>query len=79
MSKLRNKLYTDYKVDKPFDLGMQFHFRLNSDHSICGGDDLPMKDLDMDFLLSRLKILRNVGDLRVTEFSICGAAESEIE
>jgi hypothetical protein len=73
---LKAKLSQDLGPDQPFDIGFQFHLRLSLD---CRGAGPTAADMDSGKLAAQLRRFGEIGDIRITEFSICGARNAEEE
>ncbi len=68
---LKKKLSQDLGIARPFDIGMQFHVRCN------GG--LLASELDKKKIIDQLQRFGEIGDMRITEFSICDPNDVEKE
>lgn len=74
---LRDKLSTDLDIERPFDIGMQFHTRtVNSGVNSCWGST-SHKSLDKKQLIEHLQRFGEIGDIRITEFNICGSDDTD--
>lgn len=73
---LKSKLSQELGVEKPFDIGMQFHTRTVSlDESICYGAH--KNELEKNALIERFRKFGQIGNIRITEFSIAGTEDIE--
>ena len=74
---LKDKLSTDLGIERPFDIGMQFHTR-TVDFGVngCWGST-PAQKLNKKQIVEHLQRFGEVGDIKITEFNICGSDSSD--
>jgi hypothetical protein len=71
LSELKSRLSQDFGIARPFDIGMQFHVR-------CSGG-LLASQLDKKKIIKQIQRFGEIGDIRITEFSICDPTDIEKE
>ena len=70
---LKDRLSAKFSVERPFDIGMQFHTRtVDFGENGCWGST-PAKVLDKNKIIEHLQRFGEIGDLKITEFNICGS------
>ncbi len=70
---LKDKLSTEFSIERPFNIGMQFHTRtVGFGENGCWGST-PAKILDKNKIIEHLQRFGEIGDLKITEFNICGS------
>jgi len=65
LAKLKDKLSKELGIERPFDIGMQFHITTAENKWLWNA-----KKFDYNSLLEHLKNIAEIGDIRITEFSI---------
>jgi GH35 family endo-1,4-beta-xylanase len=65
LASLKDKLSKELEIERPFDIGMQFHITTAENKWLWNA-----KKFDHNSLLEHLKNIAEVGDVRITEFSI---------
>jgi GH35 family endo-1,4-beta-xylanase len=69
---LKDQLSKELEVERPFDIGMQFHITTAEDKWLWNA-----KKFDYNSLLEHLKHIAEVGDVRITEFSISDTTDQQ--
>jgi len=70
---LKDKLSTDFGIERPFDIGMQFHTRtVGFGENGCWGST-PAKVLDKNKIVEHLQRFGEIGNIKITEFNVCGS------
>jgi hypothetical protein len=78
LSDLKNKLNKELGIERPFDIGMQFHTRTEPiKKGECYGWNVAK--LDKKTLTDRFKQIGDIGDIRVTEFSIANTEDAQAQ
>jgi hypothetical protein len=69
---LKDKLSKELEIERPFDIGMQFHITTAENKWLWNA-----KKFDHNSLLEHLKNIAEVGDVRITEFSISDSNDEQ--
>lgn len=72
LASLKEKLSKELEIQRPFDIGMQFHITTAENKWLWNA-----KKFDHNSLLEHLKNIAEVGDVRITEFSISDTNEEQ--
>jgi hypothetical protein len=65
LTRLKHRLNKELGIERPFDVGMQFHTTSAENKWLWNA-----KKFDYNSLLEHLKRIAEIGDVRITEFSI---------
>jgi GH35 family endo-1,4-beta-xylanase len=72
LASLKEKLSKELGIERPFDVGMQFHITTAEDKWLWNA-----KYFDYNSLIEHLKNMAEVGDIRITEFSISDTSDEQ--
>ena len=72
LASLKDKLSKELEIERPFDIGMQFHITTAENKWLWNA-----KKFDHNSLLEHLKNIAEVGDVRITEFSISDSNDEQ--
>ncbi len=69
---LKDKLNKEFGIERPFDIGMQFHITATEQEWLWNA-----KKFEYQSLLEHLKSIAEIGDVRITEFSISNTNDEQ--